>query len=215
MRWTHVFGQRPSPLDRPVADHHPTAGAYPPGSATSRHRDFPPSPIMLPRLQVMMESTLNNMTEHARALEDAAMERHRLRMERSQEAIRVAIQDAIGQLTQESRTLHSAHQSDLQQLSDQHAEKLAVTRDQTEAQLSGIVTQITAQVEQLQAQLKSRLYNGTLVTPPESGDPGSVPTPPQSAPVPPQGTPPGTSSMVPVTAQPNPTGRWSNVNLDF
>ena len=204
-----------SPLDRPVADHHPMAGAYPPGSATSRHSDFPPSPSMLPRFQVMMESTLDNMTEHARALEDAAMERHRLRMERSQEAIRVAIQDAIGQLTQESRTLHSAHQADLQQLRDQHAEQLTVTRDQTEAQLSEMVTHITAQVEQLQVQIKSCLYNATLVTPPVSGDPGSAPTPSQSAPVPPQGTPPGTSSTVPATAQPNPTGRWSKANLDF
>ena len=211
-----------------VADSHRLADDYPPTPATRRQRDSSSSVAQLSRLQVMMESTLDSMTEHARALEDAAMERHRIRMERSQEAIRVAIQDALDQLKRESSTLHVTHQSERQQLREQNAKQsvemseqtatqLTEMREQTEAQLSDTVTQITAQVEQLRIQVTSRLYNGTLAAPQGAGDgsasQATVPVPTLPTPTPP--VPPPVATPAPAATRPNPTGRWSNVNLDF
>ena len=132
-----------------------------------------------------MESTMDTMTEHARALEDAAMERHRLRMERSQETLRAAMHDTVAQIKRDTvstqvtqQTATQQLQTELYQLRDEHAAQLTAhqkeiqqLRDEHMAQLTAAVTQATAHVEQLRQQVDGRLHNGTLVKPPE-------PTPP-------------------------------------
>jgi cell division septum initiation protein DivIVA len=113
----------------------------------------------------MMESTLDTITQHARALEDAAMERHRLRMERSQDTLRVAMHDAVEQFKRETSSIQTAQQIDLQQFRDQHAQQLADARDQNTAHLAETLAQVTSQIKQLRLHVSTRLYNGNLVTP--------------------------------------------------
>ena len=232
MRRPHVLDARfrtstPSSPDLTgAAASHRMADAHPSTPAIRSPYDSSSSVAQLSRFQIMMDSTLDTMTEHARALEDAAMERHRLRMERSQEAIRAAIQNALDQITQESSILHGTHQSELQRLRDQTAQQsiemreqtatqLTELREQTAAQLSETVTQLTAQVEQLRTQVTSRLYNGTLAAPQESGDSQATKPAPTLVPPPTTMTEPADTTPTPADTRPNPTSRWRNVNLDF
>jgi hypothetical protein len=136
-----------------------------PGSTARRPHDSSLTGPTTPRIQVILENTLDTLTEHARALEEAAMERHRLRMERSQDTIRHAIQDAVATFKRETSVLQTAQQADLQRLRDQHAAQLTATCDQNTAQLAETLTQVTHQIEQLHTQVSARLYSGKLVEP--------------------------------------------------
>ena len=172
---------------------------------------------MTPRLQDLLENTLDTLTEHTRALEEAAMKRHRLRMERSQDVIRNAIQDAVELFKRETSALQMEQQADLQRLRDQHVAKLAERKyDQNTVQLAAMLTQVKHQIEQLRTQVSARLYSGELVEP---GAPGAGTHSPalelvvqgtQPAHSPPSQPPPTQSE-----ARTAPTGRWSNVNLDL
>ena len=74
-----------------------------------QQRDSPLSAATLSRYHVLMESTVDTMTEHARALEDAAMERHQLRMERSQETLRAAMHDTVAQIKRDTVSAQVTH----------------------------------------------------------------------------------------------------------
>ena len=177
-----------------------------PHSTARRPRESSLTVPMTPRLQVLLENTLDTLTEHARALEEAAMERHRLRMERSQDVIRNAIQDAVELFKQETSDLQLEQQADLQRLRDQHAAQLAEKCDQTTVQLATTLAQATHQMEQLRTQVSARLYSGELVTP---GTPGAATDSPALEPVhgaQPAPAPPSQSPPIPSEARPTSTG---------
>jgi hypothetical protein len=177
-------------------------------SPTPQPHSVPSEPV--PRYQILIDSTLETMTEHARALEDAAMERHRLRMERSQEAIKLALGDAVEFIKSTQNSVGAAQQVQIQLLCDQHTVRLADTLDQ-----------LSTQVDNLRKEVSGRLFNGDLVTnnaataSPAVSIPGaSVPQPtsPTQAPLPP---PTSSTHTTSVPETPANTGRWSNVNMDF
>ena len=145
------------------------------------------------RYKLMLDSTLESMTEHARALEDAAMERHRLRMTRSQETLRVAIQDAVTQMHSEATDLYSSQQLALKHLQDQYEKHVSDTLATVQDAMAQVAA-VNDQVQQLRdgfsgrlGDLSSRLYNGKLVntaptttatTPSASGANAQPPPPP-------------------------------------
>jgi hypothetical protein len=140
------------------------------------------------------------------------MERHRLRMERSQEAIRIALGDAVEHIKTTQASVSADQHLAIRHLCDQHT-----------AQLAGNLEQISTQVNQLRVEVSSRLYNGNLVTNGNSADTtdASIPSaaPAQQPPRQDQPPPPPPTSSPRTTSAPAahtlPTGCWSNVNLDF
>ena len=109
-----------------------------------------------------LASTLDTITEHARALEEAAMERHRIRMARSQDTLRDTIQDAVEHFRRESSAMQTTQQLDLKHFKEQQAQHWADTRDQHAALLADT---ITSQMDELRLQFSQRLYNCQLVEP--------------------------------------------------
>ena len=215
-----------------------TAAGFTPAPSHRQPRGSTFSTPAHPRLHVLMESTLDTITEHARALEDAAMERHRIRMERSQDTLRAAIQDAVDHFRKETATMQTAHQSDLTTFREQQAQQVVDTREQHAAHLADIMAQVTSQMDELRLQVTSqmedirlqvstRLYNGNLVTPSATSAAPDDPAPAlptgshpnhQPPPQPPPPMPENTSTMphpAPGGPAPPPKSRWSNVNLDF
>ena len=69
-----------------------------------------------------MENALESVKEHASALEEAAMERHRQRMERVRQEIGMAINDAVDQISQACLAKQCKEQREtIQSFCEQHS----------------------------------------------------------------------------------------------
>ena len=97
------------------------------GTAPTHHGVVPPSaPSPTPsttsnRYNILMEDALATVKEHACALEEAAMERHRLRMERAKQEFGIAIEDAVEQINKASSKKCAEQKEQIPQFCDQHS----------------------------------------------------------------------------------------------
>lgn len=81
------------------------------------------------RYAVLMETAVDTMNEHSRALENAAMERHRLRMERTQQEVQTAMEDALAHFHRVTAKQVVEHKNSIQDFCDQRTADMAEQLD--------------------------------------------------------------------------------------
>jgi acyl-CoA reductase-like NAD-dependent aldehyde dehydrogenase len=101
------------------------------------------------RYNILMENALESVKEQASALEEAAMERHRRRMERARQEISMAIEDAVDQISEASAR-------------EEQGETIQSFCDQHSADMMDMFDNFTGEAERLRLEVLGRLQDGVI-----------------------------------------------------
>ena len=159
---TETFPHKPVPprysASRPQADVEGFilvgGGAHGNGNHTQTSVHTAPSPSSSTtsnRYHVLMENAVDTVREHAGALEEAAMERHRLRMERAKQEIGLAVDDAVEQINK-ATAKHCAEQK----------EQMQNFCDQQSAEMMEMLDNFTGEAERIRLEVLGRLQDGVV-----------------------------------------------------
>lgn len=154
------------------------------------------------RYAVLMETAVDTMNEHSRALENAAMERHRLRMERTQQEVQTAMEDALAHFHRVTAKQVVEHKNSIQDFCDQRTADMAEQLDN-----------FTGEAERIRQEVLGRLQDGILEdrggVPIEEEDVPQIPLPPNPAPQ--NKSPPLSRTDVPSPG--TYSKRWGHIDL--
>lgn len=98
-----------------------------------------------------MENAIKTVKEHACASEEAAMECHRLRMERAKQEIGLAIEDAVDQINKATAKQCADQKENIQTFYDQHS-----------ADTIKMLDNFTGEAERIRLEVFGRIQDGVI-----------------------------------------------------